>query len=441
MLNKYFLLISEFYKTSSNIYYLKNRLLFMHIDLILKFLISFAIGALIGTERERKQSEIKEFAGIRTFMLIAVFGTVSAFISSFYPNFLIIAFIGLTALIGLSYVATTRENGDIGITTEVAAFLTFALGALCYTDDGVRIVPILAIIITTLLAIKPYLHTFARKISQKEINNTLKFLIVAFVILPLLPDQTYGPLNVFNPYQIWLVVVFISGISFAGYILMKFIGAERGISATGIIGGLVSSTAVTTAMAARVKESDFIIRAAVFATVVASSMMFLRVLFEVFVINTSLTPLLILPMLSMGLLGIGLGFLAWKMTKVREVGEDLKLKNPFSLRPALIFGLLFIGILFASKIAEIYFGSSGLYITSIISGVADVDAITISMAILAKNTISPDVAVTAITLAAISNTIVKFFIAMFFGTRKFGYLIGVIFAVIITVGILAIFLI
>jgi uncharacterized membrane protein (DUF4010 family) len=411
----------------------------MDISIILKFLISFAIGALIGTERERKQFEIKEFAGIRTFMLIAVFGTSSAFLSTFYPNFIIIAFLGLAAMIGLSYMAATREDNEIGITTEVTALLTFILGALCFTDEGLQIAPILAIIITTLLAVKPYLHKFARKISQKEIINTLKFLIIAFVILPLLPNQTFGPLNVFNPYQIWLIVVFISAISFAGYILMKFIGAEKGISATGIIGGLVSSTAVTTAMAARVKESDFIIRAAVFATVVASSMMFLRVLFEVSVINPNLISLLAAPMLSMGIVGIILGFLAWKTTKIRDVGEDLKLKNPFSLKPALIFGFLFIGILFVSKVAEIYFGNSGIYITSIISGVADVDAITISMAILARNTISPEVAVTAITLAAISNTIVKFFIALFFGTRKFGYLIGAIFAIIIAAGLLAIF--
>ncbi len=413
----------------------------MDISIILKFLISFAIGALIGIERERKQSKIKEFAGIRTFMLIAVFGTSSAFLSTFYPNFIIIAFLGLVAMVGLSYIQTTRENGDIGITTEVTALLTFILGALCFTDEGLQIVPILAIIITTLLAVKPYLHKFARRISQKEINNTLKFLIIAFVILPLLPDQTFGPLDVFNPYQIWLIVVFISGISFAGYILMKFIGPEKGISATGIIGGLVSSTAVVTAMAARVKESDFLIRAAVFAAVVASSMMFLRVLLEVAVINPDLIGLVAAPMLSMGILGILLGLVAWKATKVREVGEDLKLKNPFSLRPALIFGLLFIGILFASKIAEIYFGNSGLYITSIISGVADVDAITISMALLARDTISPDVAVTAITLAAISNTIVKFLIALFFGTRKFGYIIGAIFAIIIIAGISAVLLI
>lgn len=147
----------------------------MHIELILKFLISFAIGALIGTERERKQSEIKEFAGIRTFMLIAVLGTSSAFLSAFYSNFLIIAFLGLAAMVGLSYMASTRKVGDIGLTTEVVALLTFILGALCFSDEGIQIATILAIIITTLLAVKPYLHTFAQKISQKEIVNTLKF--------------------------------------------------------------------------------------------------------------------------------------------------------------------------------------------------------------------------------------------------------------------------
>ena len=413
----------------------------MHIDIVLKFLIALAIGALIGIERERKQVNKSEFAGIRTFILIALFGILSVYINEFYPNFLVISFLGLIVLVGLSYMISTRENGDIGITTEVVALLTFILGALCYTDEGIRIAPIFAIIITALLATKSYIHKFVRKISEKELINTLKFLIIAFVILPLLPDQTIGPLEVFNPYQIWLVVVFISAISYAGYILMKLIGAERGLGITGVIGGLVSSTAVTTAMASRVKESEFIIRAAVFATVVASSMMFLRILFEVLVINPDLISLLMVPMLSMGILGIVLGIIAWKTTKVKEIGEEIKFKNPFSLRPALIFGILFLIILFMSKIADIYFGSSGLYVASVISGIADVDAITISMALLAKTTVPQAVAVTAITIAAISNTVMKFSIAFFIGTRRFGQIIGLIFAAIITTGLIAVFFI
>ena len=413
----------------------------MHIDIVLKFLIALAIGALIGIERERKQVNKSEFAGIRTFILIALFGILSVYINEFYPNFLVISFLGLIVLVGLSYVVSTRETGDIGITTEVVALLTFILGVLCYTDEGIRIAPIFAIIITALLATKSYIHKFVRKISEKELINTLKFLIIAFVILPLLPDQTIGPLDVFNPYQIWLVVVFISAISYAGYILMKLIGAERGLGITGVIGGLVSSTAVTTAMASRVKESEFIIRAAVFATVVASSMMFLRILFEVLVINPDLISLLMVPMLSMGILGIVLGIIAWKTTKVKEIGEEIKFKNPFSLRPALIFGILFLIILFMSKIADIYFGSSGLYVASVISGIADVDAITISMALLAKTTVPQEVAVTAITIAAISNTVMKFSIAFFIGTRRFGQIVGLIFAAIITTGLIAVFFI
>ncbi|MBI4812967.1 MAG: MgtC/SapB family protein, partial [Methanobacterium sp.] len=371
----------------------------MDILLILKFLIALAIGALIGIERERKQ-EGAEFTGIRTFILIAIMGTISAYISQFFPYFWIVAFAGLVVLVVLSYLVTTRKNGDVGITTEVAAFLTFALGLVCFTDEGMLVAPIFAIIITTLLAVKPHLHKFAHRISEKELINTLKFLIIAFVILPLLPDEVMGPLAVFNPFQIWLMVVFISAISFTGYILMKFIGPERGLGVTGIVGGLVSSTAVATSMAARVKESGLLMKAAVFATVVASSMMFFRMLFEVSVINPSLLPQLSAPMLVMGVLGIILGVIIWKRTEVRQMDADLKLDNPFSLKPALIFGALFLGILFLSKIANIYLGSGGVYLASIISGVADVDAITISMALLAPETIPPTTAVTAITLAA-----------------------------------------
>ncbi|MDD1774850.1 MAG: MgtC/SapB family protein [Methanobacterium sp.] len=406
--------------------------------MILKISIALAIGALIGTERERKQSQHAEFAGIRTFTLISLYGIISAYLSQLYSNFLILAFMGLIIIVGLSYYRSSTREEDIGITTEVVALVTFILGALCLSDQGLQIAPIIAIIITALLASKSYLHHFIRKISEKELLNTLKFLIIAFVILPLLPDQNMGPLGVFNPYQIWLIVVFISAISYSGYVAIKLIGPERGLGLTGIIGGLVSSTAVTTSMAARVKETELLIRIAVFATVIASSMMFFRILLEVMVINSSLIPLLLVPMLSMGISGVLLAYIAWRTTSEKKMDTDFKLQNPFSLKPALIFGLLFIAILFLSTIANNFFGSAGIYVTSLISGVADVDAITISMALLARDGVSPDVAVTAITLAAISNTFVKFLIALFFGTRKFGKYIGFIFAVMIALGIISV---
>src|SRR5690606_14922220 len=158
-------------------------------------------------------------------------------------------------------------------------------------------------------------------------------------------------------------------------------------------------------MAARVKESNFLMGAAVFATVVASAMMFLRVLLEVSVINPSLIFLVAVPMLVMGVLGIILAIFIWRRVENRDMDADLQLENPFSLRPALICGGFFLAVVFVSKMANIYLGSRGVYLASIISGVADVDAITISMSLLAPHTITPTTAATAITLAAMSNTV------------------------------------
>lgn len=409
--------------------------------LFIKIVTALAIGALIGIERERKSTKT-EFAGVRTFILIALWGILSAYLSELFPYFILGSFMALSVLIGLGYWLTVKDSGDLGLTTEVAALLTFILGALCYYEEGYTISVVLSILVTTLLALKPVLHKLAQKISEKEMIDTLKFLIIAFVILPLLPNETLGPWDVFNPYQAWLMVVFISGISYAGYIAMRFMGPQRGLGITGIIGGLVSSTAVVTAMAARVKESPYLLRAGVFATVVASSMMFLRVFFEVLIINPDLAPSLAAPMIIMGVLGILLGWLVWRRSAVKEIDSKIKLDNPFTLKPALIFGALFIAILFLSKIANIYLGSRGVYLASIISGVADVDAITISMAFLARSsTLSSDTAVTAITLATISNTAVKFGIALLLGTRHFARNVGILFAAIVTAGIVAVILI
>ncbi|MEJ8541909.1 MgtC/SapB family protein [Methanothermobacter wolfeii] len=382
---------------------------------VIKFLIALAIGALMGIERERKIKRT-EFAGIRTFMLISLMGALSANLSGAFPLVFPAALLGLIILILASYIVTTWDEGDVGLTGEVAAIIAFLLGALCFSYDY-RLAVILAIIVTAILALKRYIHVFVRKISEREMIDTLKFLMIAFVVLPLLPDAPMGPWGVFNPNRIWLMVVFISGISYAGYIAMKVIGPGRGLGATGVIGGLVSSTAVVTAMAGRVRESEFLMGPAVFAAVVASSMMFLRMLFEVAVINPSLLGFIAPPMIVMGGLGFLLGFLFTRTPSDME--SDIKIENPFSIKPALIFGALFMGILFISKSASIYLGRSGLLIAAMVSGVADVDAITVSLSVLAgAGSISSGTAAAAITIAGISNTLVKTGIAFLLGTKK-----------------------
>ncbi len=202
---------------------------------VIKFLIALAIGALMGIERERKIKRT-EFAGIRTFMLISLMGALSANLSEAFPLVFPAALLGLIILILASYIVTTWDEGDVGLTGEVAAIIAFLLGALCFSYDY-RLAVILAIIVTAILALKRYIHVFVRKISEREMIDTLKFLMIAFVVLPLLPDAPMGPWGVFNPSRIWLMVVFISGISYAGYIAMKVIGPGRGLGATGVIGG------------------------------------------------------------------------------------------------------------------------------------------------------------------------------------------------------------
>lgn len=404
---------------------------------VIKFLIALAIGALMGIERERKIKRT-EFAGIRTFMLISLMGALSANLSGAFPLVFPAALLGLIILILASYIVTTWDDGDVGLTGEVAAIIAFLLGALCFSYDY-RLAVILAIIVTAILALKRYIHVFVRKISEREMIDTLKFLMIAFVVLPLLPDAPMGPWGVFNPSRIWLMVVFISGISYAGYIAMKVIGPGRGLGATGVIGGLVSSTAVVTAMAGRVRESEFLMGPAVFAAVVASSMMFLRMLFEVAVINPSLLGFIAPPMIVMGGLGFLLGFLFTRTPSDME--SDIKIENPFSIKPALIFGALFMGILFISKAASIYLGRSGLLIAAMVSGVADVDAITVSLSVLAgAGSISSGTAAAAITIAGISNTLVKTGIAFLLGTKKFGKRVGMVFLAVIAAGVLTVFL-
>ncbi|WP_238337908.1 MgtC/SapB family protein [Methanothermobacter sp. THM-1] len=400
-------------------------------------MIALAIGALMGIERERKIKRT-EFAGIRTFMLISLMGALSANLSGAFPLVFPAALLGLIILILASYIVTTWDEGDVGLTGEVAAIIAFLLGALCFSYDY-RLAVILAIIVTAILALKRYIHVFVRKISEREMIDTLKFLMIAFVVLPLLPDAPMGPWGVFNPNRIWLMVVFISGISYAGYIAMKVIGPGRGLGATGVIGGLVSSTAVVTAMAGHVRESEFLMGPAVFAAVVASSMMFLRMLFEVAVINPSLLGFIAPPMIVMGGLGFLLGFLFTRTPSDME--SDIKIENPFSIKPALIFGALFMGILFISKSASIYLGRSGLLIAAMVSGVADVDAITVSLSVLAgAGSISSGTAAAAITIAGISNTLVKTGIAFLLGTKKFGKRVGMVFLAVIAAGVLTVFL-
>ncbi|HWQ21087.1 MAG TPA: MgtC/SapB family protein [Methanotrichaceae archaeon] len=411
------------------------------------FLISMLIGALVGTERQRRLVEAKVLgvAGLRTFTLISLLGTLSAYIAQRYdPNILVVAFGSMAVLVGFGYyAAASRARGIIDFTSAVAAVLTFALGVLCISQDSIQLAVALAVLITWVLATRKITHHYVEEISETDILDTLKMAIVALVIYPLLPDETLDPFNVLNPRRIWLMVVLVSLIGYAGYLLMRMLGTQRGLSLTGFLGGLVSSTAVTTTMASQVRSDRSLTASSAFATVIASCTMFPRMLFIVLVVNRDLVLLILPSMGLMALTGIVLAYvLLWKNNYAGPADEhkDVVLKDPFRLIPALTFGAFFAIILLASKIGSIYFGNAGAYAAGVISGLADVDAITLSMATLANTAIAPGIAATSIVLAAMTNTMVKLIIAYLLGTREFGNKVAMIFLPMIAVGILAVVL-
>jgi uncharacterized membrane protein (DUF4010 family) len=414
------------------------------VEVLRLFLFSLIIGIFIGGEREYSKWKYKvhTFGGIRTSILISILGALSGYFTIHFKNlfFWFVPFVVVSAFVLINYVMTIKRYKEIHTTTGISAILIFILSSIVFFGFD-KIALALGILIAVLLAFKIYLHTFIKKITKKELHDTLKFAIISLVILPFLPNKAYGPLAVLNPYHIWLMVVFISAISFIGYILVKLIGANRGIGITGFVGGLVSSTAVAMTFSEKSKKSSRkLTNAFALAIVLASTTMFLRVLFEILVVNRSLLDNLIIPLGLMSLGGFAFSYFFYK-TKKSGKGQKLDLKSPFTLKPALKFGIFFAFILLLSKAAQMYLGNTGVYITSIISGLADVDAITLSMASFASNNIVTEkVATSAITLAVLTNNVVKGGISYIWGSKELKKKIALTYLAITIIGILSIFL-
>ena len=402
------------------------------------FIISLLIGALIGTERQRRLAEERSIgvAGLRTFTLIALLGTLCANMAVYYSQeFIIVAFGAFMLLVGIGYYsASSRTQGRVDLTSAVAAILTFILGSLSYFDDRRLLAVALAVVITWILATRKITHRYVEAISETDLLDTLKMGIIALVIYPFLPDHPLDPFNVLNPRQIWLMVVLVSLIGYVGYVLIRILGTERGLGLTGVLGGLVSSTAVTTAMAAEVRLQKELISSAVFATTIAGCTMFPRMLFIVLVVNRDIFLSLLPKLGSMTIVGVALAVLL--LRKKDPLGKNVVLKDPFRILPALTFGGFFAIVLLTAKLASIYFGNAGTYAASAIAGLADVDAISLSIATLAKSSLEPGTAVIAITLAAMTNTIVKLAISYIMGTKEFGNRIAIIFLPMIIIGLL-----
>lgn len=375
------------------------------------------IGLLIGLQREHSRSkDQKIFAGIRTFPLIGILGFLTALTSSFTSELVYVAvLLGFSGLLVTAYLIGAKD-GRLGGTSEISAFLVFILGTMVYY--GYILLPaIIAIVITMFLSLKIQLHTFVGKISGDDIFATLKLAIISLIILPLLPDRTFGPLDVLNPRLIWYMVIFISGISFVGYFFIKLLGKDKGVILTGLLGGLVSSTAVAYSLSKKSIGQPLLSYNYAMGIVLASTMMFIRVFIIVLVLNTALVSNLWLPLIIFTLTGYVISRIMYKKESKNDL-HDIEMSNPFELKSAFIFGLLFAVVIFGAKAAQIYLGDQGIYAASALAGLTSVDAIVLSISRLVNDNLVIDVAEKAIIIALISNTIVKMIITLIWGSSE-----------------------
>lgn len=410
------------------------------IELFYRFGVALFIGLLIGLQREYSggRSEQEMSAGVRTFALVGLAGCAAALSADTWkaPLIFTIALAVIGALLMAGYIVGSRR-GEIGLTTEVSALITFLAGALCY-HGYVAIAVAVAVVTTVLLSLKWEMHRFARHLTREDVYATLKFAVITAIVLPVLPDRSYGPppWDVLNLYKLWLLVVLISGISFLGYVLIKWIGPSRGLSLTGLLGGLVSSTAVTLSLTQRSqKEKDF---AQSFAMAILLSwvMMFARVMVIVTILNRAVLEVLWLAMTAAAV--AGLGYAGYLHLTHRQFNEGAVMySNPFELRPALTFAALYAVILLLAHTAQIYLGDVGVYLSSVVAGMADVDAITLSLTELSRQPsgLSVLTAAQAIVLATMSNTIVKSGIVMTTGAAPLRRAIGPGIALIVLAGL------
>lgn len=407
-----------------------------------RFGVALLIGALIGLEREfvQQRAGTLDFAGIRTFSLMALLGAVSAFLAEERGLwFFLVTYVGLILLVSASYFGGVVRGTNGGMTTEVAALLVPLFGAMVVWGRA-ELAAALGVITALLLALKPSLHGVARRMSSEDLRATLEFALIAAVVLPLLPNRTFGPFNVLNPFAIWLLVVFVSGISFLGYVLMKVLGAERGIGLTGVLGGTVSSTATTVSFATRSKEHPPLSASFGRAIILASSVMFPRVLVEVLVVHPPLLSFVLVPVGAMLLTGLALVTIFWRRQRSRESAEheSVQVGNPLKLSIAITFALLFAAVLIVVKAAQSFFGTTGVYVASAISGLTGVDAITLSAAeLVSLGQMDSEVAAVAIILAVLVNTAAKAVLAYGLGSRALSGMIFRAFGTIILVGIVS----
>jgi uncharacterized membrane protein (DUF4010 family) len=391
----------------------------MELIIVKEFVVAAILGFIIGLQRELSffHNDKPIYMGARTLAIISLIGYLGTKLYKDYPAVLTISFV-LVGLFLLAFYIINAYNDKLerGNTTEFSALIAFIMGVLVY--DYLVFAIFATIILIAILEIKPKLISLKKEIKEKDSRATILFLLMTFVVLPILPNHTIDPYNLFNPRQIWMMVILISGLSFIGYIVTRFFSASKGLLVMGFFGGLASSTAVTLTLSKKASTNNETNTALVIAIAIASSTMFLRIILWTLLLNRELFEALLLPYIFATIIGYFFIYILYIQTKKKEISQEVAFHNPLEFHTALKMGILF-GVIFSVlSLVDTYMGSLGVYLVSFLSGLSDVDAIVLSLGELFNETkLSKESVLYAIILATVANTFTKIVISLLVGNR------------------------
>ncbi len=410
-------------------------------ELFQRMALALGIGLLFGIERgwkTRDQHGGRRTAGIRTFVLIGLLGGVSGLLGRIAGEIALgLTFLGFAGLVVATYLQDLKSgpSPDRGITTEVAALLTFALAALVLYGDMLLPV-VVAVVAVAFLHGKHGLHGWLGQRRRFELGAALQLLVITIVLLPVLPNRGFGPGLVLNPFEIWLMVVLISALSFTGYVACKLVGARFGLLVVGLLGGLASSTALTLSFSRLARQTPALGGALASGIAIANTVMLVRVLILVAIFNASLLNHVALPLVVMAAFSL-VGAIVLALTSKGAKDHEAEVSDPADLATALTFGALLAGVLLAAYVVHTWLGPEAVYAVALVSGLVDVDALTLSMTELAKTEdFALPTAAGAIVTATLANLVAKGAIVATVGKGEAAMKTGVVFAIVIASGAL-----
>lgn len=386
---------------------------------MIRVLVAIGIGFIIGLEREHAalKDKLESFAGIRTFVFVVLLGLIAGICFFVLSPLVYVAILFCVIIITAISYFITASKGDIGATTEFSVLIAFLLGTLLLLGR-LEVSLAITVFVVVLLSAKIRLQSFVGAITAEELYDFIRFVVIALLIFPFLPNESYGPYKVVNPREIGWVIILTSGLGFVGYLMMKFLGPRRGILISGIVGGFISSTAVTWVFSKKSRENEDYAHNCAIAILAASSIMAIRALVWIFIFNRSLFDTIAISIFFVFIAGLGVTLFFYYRYRRNEIIEtSIRQDKPLDLPGALTFGIIYTVILLVVSYANANMGDRGLMISSAIAGLSDIDAITITVSKLADINLDFTTAGDAILIAMISNTLVKTGIGMWAGSK------------------------